>query len=298
MKKNKSIKALMIATIIPSMLSTTSVAPSLGHKDILHNEIIQTQNQGQDQTKDEIENNAIDLIMQASKIITKEKEKQTRKLILEHSNVIDIKKSPTINELEPIKRDRLKREKLERIKQEKIRKRKEKKKRERKINEYNSKIQNINSSSRVDWFIQYKQLQDEYSDYIQKDTTIYDVYDSYQLELLFRIVETEVRGDCYFSEKANVASVIFNRLRIDTHNYFPDTLVEVLTEYPQFESYLSGAYQYVTVTETTKLACEYAYQIGDTTGGALWFDSTDGNSWADNHRHMLFKDYVGHAFYN
>ena len=114
------------------------------------------------------------------------------------------------------------------------------------------------------------------------------------MELLFRIVETEVRGDENFDEKVNVASVIFNRIE---HEDFPMTLTDVLTEYPQFSSYISGAYRNVEVTDTTILACEYAFQIGDTTNGALYFDSTNGNSWADRNKEHIFTDGVGHSFY-
>ena len=45
------------------------------------------------------------------------------------------------------------------------------------------------------------------------------------------------------------------------------------------------------------MACDYVYQFGDTTGGALWFDSTRGNSWADRNKEYLFCDNVGHNFY-
>lgn len=111
---------------------------------------------------------------------------------------------------------------------------------------------------------------------------------------MFRIVETEVRGDINFNEKVNVASVIFNRIE---HDDFPASITNVLTEYPQFSSYISGAYKNVEVTNTTILACEYAFQIEDTTNGALYFDSTNGNSWADNNRDYIFTDSVGHNFY-
>ena len=114
------------------------------------------------------------------------------------------------------------------------------------------------------------------------------------MSLLFKIVETEVRGNENFSEKANVASVIFNRMK---HDDFPTTMNDVLTEHPQFSSYISGAYKNVEVTDTTILACEYAFQIEDTTNGALYFDSTNGKSWADRNREFLFKDDVGHSFY-
>ena len=165
---------------------------------------------------------------------------------------------------------------------------------ENKIQEAQDKIDQIQAVDNMDYFIQYKQIQEEYSEWLDADETIYDYFNEYELELFFRIVETEVRGDEYFNEKVNVASVILNRLE---HESFPCNLTDVLTQYPQFSSYTSGAYQNVTVTETTILACEYAFQFGDTTNGALYFDSTDGHSWADKNREFIFKDSVGHSFY-
>ena len=165
---------------------------------------------------------------------------------------------------------------------------------ENKIQEAQDRIDQIQAVDNMDYFIQYKQIQEEYSEWLDADETIYDYFNEYELELFFRIVETEVRGDEYFNEKVNVASVILNRLE---HESFPCNLTDVLTQYPQFSSYTSGAYKNVTVTETTILACEYAFQFGDTTNGALYFDSTNGNSWADKNREFLFKDSVGHSFY-
>lgn len=165
---------------------------------------------------------------------------------------------------------------------------------EGKIAEAQEKIKAISNVSKMEWFRQYKQIQAEYQEWIDPDETIHDVYSPKELELLFRIVETEVRGDKNFEEKVHVADVIFNRMKSEK---FPDTLTGVLTAPRQFSSYGSGTYKKVTVTETTMLACEYAFQFADTTNGALWFDSTDGNSWADRHKKYLFTDAVGHAFY-
>ena len=146
----------------------------------------------------------------------------------------------------------------------------------------------------MEWFKKYKEIQDEYSEWIDKDETIYDYFDTSELDLLFHIIETEVRGENNFDEKVNVANVIFNRIK---HEDFPTNLIDILTEYPQFSSYTSGAYKSVEITETTILACEYAFQFPDTTNGALWFDSTRGNSWADRNREYIFTDSVGHSFY-
>ena len=103
-----------------------------------------------------------------------------------------------------------------------------------------------------------------------------------------------MRGDKCFEEKVNVTNVILNRIK---HDDFPKCIIDVLTQYPQFSSYTSGAYKKVEVTETTILACEYAFQFNDTTDGALYFDSTNRKSWAEKNRVYIFTDSVGHSFY-
>ncbi len=163
-----------------------------------------------------------------------------------------------------------------------------------KIIEAQMRIDTLSAENSMEWFKKYKEIQNEYSEWIDTDETIYDYFDEFELDLLFRIVETEVRGENNFDEKVNVANVIFNRI---DHEDFPMNLIEILTERPQFSSYISGDYKNVTVTETTILACEYAFQFPDTTNGALWFDSTRGNSWADRNREYIFTDSVGHSFY-
>lgn len=163
-----------------------------------------------------------------------------------------------------------------------------------KIKEAQNRIKKLDKNDKMEWFKNYKLIQKEYEEYIDIEQSIYDVYSENELALLFSIVETEVRGDTYFCEKANVASVIFNRIENDI---FPNTLYDVLTQKNQFSSYSSNAYKNVEVNETTIIACEYAFQIEDTTKGALWFDSTNGNSWASKNRTYIFTDNVGHTFY-
>ena len=63
----------------------------------------------------------------------------------------------------------------------------------------------------------------------------------------------------------------------------------------QFEVITNGRYKKVTITEETILACEIAFER-DTAQGALFFDSTKGNSWAHMNQEYLFSDHV-HWFY-
>lgn len=122
---------------------------------------------------------------------------------------------------------------------------------------------------------------------------IYQHFSESEVWFLFQIVEAEVTGNRNFDAKARVASVIFNRW--NTGNYA--SLSNILTAESQFSTYWNGSYRRVTVTEATISACEYVYEYGDTSGGAMFFDSCDGDSWAARNRPYMYTDEVGHAFY-
>ena len=59
----------------------------------------------------------------------------------------------------------------------------------------------------------------------------------------------------------------------------------------QFSTISNGSIHKVAVDETTILACEYVFMFGDTTGGALFFDSNG----ALNYK-FVFND-GAHNFY-
>ncbi len=165
---------------------------------------------------------------------------------------------------------------------------------EQKQNEMEEKINNLNQEDKMQWFIDYKELQEEYSSWIEPSKTIYDEFSKKELQLMFQIVEAEVTGESHFQAKINVASVIANRLKSSD---FPESISEILTEKSQFSSYSDGRYNEVEVTQTTILACEYAFQIHNSVNGALYFDSCNGKSWARCNRTYLFTDSVNHSFY-
>ena len=122
--------------------------------------------------------------------------------------------------------------------------------------------------------------------------SLYDTYSEKELELLFRVVEAETRGGDVES-KSHVASVIFNRLKA---GWWGGNLTKNLMGKNQFAVVTSGIYKKVTITNSTILACEIAFE-NDTAQGALFFDSTDGKSWAHKNRTFLFRDKIGHNFY-
>lgn len=141
------------------------------------------------------------------------------------------------------------------------------------IEEMNYEMTEIETiTDKKEWFIAYKSIIEEYSYIIDPPETIYDYFSEEELDLLFHVVQAEIGDECYlFEQKANVASVIFNRLY---HEKFPDALSEILV-YDQFSPVSNGRYKEVEVSEDTILACEYAFEIEDTTDGCLFFDSNN-----------------------
>lgn len=146
---------------------------------------------------------------------------------------------------------------------------------------------------REEWFVEYKALFDKYPEYLAEQETIYDVYSPEELDKLFKITEAEATGGT-FMDKVNVCVTIFNRINSED---FGDTIDDILTP-DQFQPLSDGRWQTVEVAESTILACEYAYIFGIIEHDALYFDATDGNSWA--HRNLEEVEVNGdnaHRFY-
>lgn len=150
---------------------------------------------------------------------------------------------------------------------------------EREQEMYDEMIRVAYIEDRKEWFIEYKKLFDKYPEFLAKQESIYDVYSDAELEKLFRTVEAEATGGT-FHDKVNVAVTIFNRIN---HEEFGSTIDEVITP-DQFSPFMDGRYYEVTVTENTILACEYAYIFRIIEHDALYFDRTNGNSWAHRNR--------------
>ena len=137
-----------------------------------------------------------------------------------------------------------------------------------------------------EWFLAYKEFIEKYPEY-DRPQSLYEKYTEEEIYIMQRVIETEVYG-CDFEAKANVASVILNRIEGD--NNFSDDPIVVCTSPGQF------VYSRKQISEDTKLALEYAEEIEDTTNGALYFNSMEPmESW--NGRERIFTDHVGHSFY-
>lgn len=159
-----------------------------------------------------------------------------------------------------------------------------------KLEEFNIKLNEIEylkEKSKEEWFQSYKDLIFEYAEWIGMPETVFDVFSEDEVRLICRVVETETY-DQPFKEKVNVACVVFNRLE---NGGFGDTITEVITTPRQF------AYGRKNITESTILAVMYAYEIEDTTNGALFFNSFEEPPEIFNKARYMFTDDCGHHFY-
>ena len=136
-----------------------------------------------------------------------------------------------------------------------------------------------------EWFIAYKNLIDEYSEWVDPPESIYDVYTNDEIYLMQRCIETET-FEQDFDSKVNVASVILNRLESEE---FSNDVNKVIVK-GQF------VFGRKNISEDTKLALEYAYMIGDTTEEALYFHSLSYKP-RFNGADYIFTDDAGHHFY-
>lgn len=157
------------------------------------------------------------------------------------------------------------------------------------IEEMNYEMTEIETiTDKKEWFIAYKSIIEEYSYIIDPPETIYDYFTEEELDLLFHVAQAEVGDEYSFESKVNVANVIFNRF---FHERFPDTLSDILV-CDQFSPIADGRYREVEVTEDTILACEYAFEIEDTTDGCLFFDSNNALNYQfvfDDGAHNFYK---------
>ena len=152
------------------------------------------------------------------------------------------------------------------------------------MQEINAKLEQRKSrEDLLNWFVEYKELRERYDEYVPY-STIYDEAPESEIYIMQRCIETETYQKDFLS-RCNVASVIFNRaLSKQT------TAEAVITAPKQF------AYRRTKISETTKLALEYAYEFGDTTNGCMAFRS---DICPDTWRKWTyqFTDEAGHNFY-
>ena len=151
-------------------------------------------------------------------------------------------------------------------------------------NNMQSEMEAIESiEDRKEWYLAYKNIIFKYSKWFDPPETIYDCFSEEEIYLMQRCIETEVY-QCSFEAKCNIASVILNRLENDE---FPNSVSEIIVE-KQF------AFWRTNISEDTILALEYAFQIEDTTTGALYFEK---GTVHESYAQPLFTYSAMHRFY-
>lgn len=140
-----------------------------------------------------------------------------------------------------------------------------------------------------EWFVKYKELKEEFSTIFIEENEHKQITDEYTEEQIYyieRMVETETHG-CSFDAHVNVANVVFNRIK---HEKFPDDPISVVTSPSQF------CYGCTNISESVKLAVEYAYMFPDTTNGAIYFHSGRRTK-TFNKKPLVHEDDAVHYFY-
>lgn len=125
-----------------------------------------------------------------------------------------------------------------------------------------TELDTIDDEYLEEWFLSYWELCDTYN--IERDT-VEDIYSEEEITLMERVIETEVCGGT-FLQKVNVANVLLNRFQYYEQFGYLD-MVEVITDKNQF------CYYKTNITEETKNALRFAFEIKDTTNGAIAFRS-------------------------
>lgn len=205
-------------------------------------------------------------------LATEEVETEANKIVYVEAIPIEIESELVVEEIKVVETEPVKTE--AEIKQE----------------EFLMKIQEIEylkEENKEEWFTAYKDLTYEYVEWIEQPKTVFDAFTEDEVRLICRVVETETY-DQDFNSKANVASVVFNRLE---DGGFGDTITEVVTSKNQF------AYGRRNITDGTILAVMYAYEIEDTTNGALFFNSFEEPPEIFCGANHIFSDDAIHHFY-
>lgn len=124
-------------------------------------------------------------------------------------------------------------------------------------------IEPLKNSDKIGYLSKYNFIINKYSEVIDEPETLEDCFTKEQIKIMWKAIETET-FQCDFDSKVNVACVILNRVENDM---FPTDPIEIITKTNQF------SYGRNIITEETKLALEYAFEVEDTTNGCIGFRS-------------------------
>ena len=145
-------------------------------------------------------------------------------------------------------------------------------------------IERIKAEDKKEWYLKYRAFIDD-SEYEDKPETIYDYFSNQELNLLFRVVETETyQGD--FNSKVNVADTVLARYWDER---FGNTIQDIVTAPNQF------VYGRKNITEDTILAVEYAFLFETDYEECIYFQSIGYMDSFNEAQYVGFDGY--HYFY-
>ena len=122
-------------------------------------------------------------------------------------------------------------------------------------------LDNTEDEDLEEWFYEYQILANRFD----KDRDTLDcIFSDEEIQLMWQVIETEAY-DATFIQKINVANVLLNRFQSLDFNYMD--MIEVITEENQF------TYHRTKITQSTKDALTFAFEIRDTTDGCIGFRS-------------------------
>lgn len=144
-------------------------------------------------------------------------------------------------------------------------------------------LDNTEDEDLEEWFRKYQILADKYD----KDRDRLEcIFSEEEIQLMWQVIETEAY-DATFIQKVNVANVLLNRFQSLDYAYLDMT--EIITEKNQF------TYHRTKITQSTKDALTFAFEVRDTTNGCISFRS---DKRVDNWHGWKYVMYDGaHWFY-
>lgn len=144
-------------------------------------------------------------------------------------------------------------------------------------------LDNTEAEDLEEWFRKYQILADKYD----KDRDKLEcIFSEEEIQLMWQVIETETY-DATFIQKVNVANVLLNRFQSLDFSYM--NMIEVITEENQFTYYRTK------ITQSTKDALTFAFEVRDTTNGCIGFRS---DKRVDNWHGWEYVMYDGaHWFY-
>lgn len=150
-----------------------------------------------------------------------------------------------------------------------------------------NELENISNDKLYDWFLKYQRLANMYD----KDRDTVEVFfTEEEIQLIYQVIETETYQATFY-QKVNVANVILNRFQVSLETgKFGSNMKEIITSENQFSYYRTK------ISQSTKDALTFAFEVRDTTNGSIGFRS---DKRVENFNGWKYSDLYdgGHWFY-